>query len=233
MRVLVTRPLGDAEETATKLIALGHEAIVAPLLDITFRDGPALVLDGVQAILATSANGVRGLARRTPRRDIALLAVGAHSAATAHDFGFRDVRHANGDAAALVDLVVARCVPEKGELLHVSGSETRGDIGSRLAERGFRVRKEILYDAIAAISLPRPAAEALSGGALDAALFFSPRTARVFSDLVTRSGLAPACAKILGLAISEAAAAELRPLPFRDVRTAARPGEDALLALLE
>ena len=36
MRVLVTRPDDDAEETAAKLIALGHEPIVAPLLEIKF-----------------------------------------------------------------------------------------------------------------------------------------------------------------------------------------------------
>ena len=38
--------------------------------------------------------------------------------------------------------------------------------------------------------------------------------------------------KILALAMSPAVADELRSLPFRDVRTASRPNEDALLALL-
>ena len=45
------------------------------------------MLDGVQAILATSANGVRALARRTPRRDLPLFAVGPQTAARGAEAG--------------------------------------------------------------------------------------------------------------------------------------------------
>jgi len=232
MRVLVTRPLEDAEETAVKLAALGHEAIIAPLLDIKFCDGPEVALDKVQAVLITSANGVRALARRTTRRDVAALAVGTQSAATARELGFSDVRHANGSAAELVDLVVAYCSPEKGELLHAAGSETRGDLAGRLTAKGFKVNSDVLYDAVAARSFAQLAQDALSQNAVDAALFFSPRSARIYSDLVARSSFESACSKILALAMSPAVADELRSLPFREVRTASRPNEDALLALL-
>ena len=71
MRVLVTRPEDDARETAVRLKALGHEPILAPLISIRFIDGPDIDLAGVQALIATSSNGVRALARRTSRRDIA------------------------------------------------------------------------------------------------------------------------------------------------------------------
>jgi uroporphyrinogen-III synthase len=64
-------------------------------------------------------------------------------------------------------------------------------------------------------------------------LFFSPRTARIFSDLITRSDLKSACSTILALAISKATADELRALPFRNIRSAALPNEDAVLALLD
>src|SRR4051812_49138915 len=88
MRVLITRPLEDAEETGRQLALRGHEPLVAPLLSTQFFDGPEVALDGVQAILATSANGVRALARRTPRRDVALFAVGPQTAAQAQSLGF-------------------------------------------------------------------------------------------------------------------------------------------------
>ncbi len=83
MRVLVTRPKEDAEETAQLLAARGHQALVAPLLETRFFDGAALTLEGVQAVLATSANGVRALARRTARRDVPLFAVGPQTAEAA------------------------------------------------------------------------------------------------------------------------------------------------------
>ncbi len=204
---------------------------MAPLLDIAFRNGPEVALDGVQAILATSANGIRAFARRTLRRDVAVLAVGAQSGETARELGFADVRHAGGDAAALVDLTVALRAPQAGDLLHAAGSETRGDIAGRLTAKGFRVRSEILYDARAPQALPQAAQAALSRQAVDAALFYSPRTAQVFVDLVEQAGLQSACASVLAFAISPAAAAPLRALAFREIRTPARPNQDALLAL--
>jgi uroporphyrinogen-III synthase len=80
MRILVTRPAEDGADIARRLGDLGHEALLAPLLQVRFRDGAALELDGVQALLATSANGVRALTRQTERRDVPLFAVGPQTA---------------------------------------------------------------------------------------------------------------------------------------------------------
>ena len=97
MRVLVTRPLEDARETEAALKVRGHDAVVAPLLFVNFHDGPEMDLAGIQAILATSANGVRALARRTARRDLPLLAVGPQTAEAARESGFEDVKSADGE----------------------------------------------------------------------------------------------------------------------------------------
>ena len=101
MRVLVTRPVEDGEETARQLALRGHQSVLAPLLATQFWDGAEVTLEGVQAILATSANGVRALARRTARRDVPLFAVGPQTAEMAQAEGFSNLRNANGDARAL------------------------------------------------------------------------------------------------------------------------------------
>lgn len=232
MRVLVTRPDDDARETAAKLEARGHQAIPAPLLAIRAVTGPSIALEGVQAVLVTSANGIRALAPRTARRDIAVLAVGAQSGEVARALGFRDVRDAGGDAAALAALARATLSPDKGPLFHAGGKDTRGGLAETLTAQGFRVLSEVLYEAVATTELPDAAAAALAARAVDAVLLFSPRTAKIFVDLVTAAGLAGACAPVTALAISDAAARELARLPFRDIRVAARPDQDALLALL-
>jgi uroporphyrinogen-III synthase len=232
MRILVTRPRGDAEETAAKLAARGHEAVIAPLLDIRIRAGAEIALDDVQAVLVTSANGIRALATRTKQRDVKILAVGAQSALAARESGFADVEDAGGDAQALAGLATAFLNPQGGVLLHASGAETRGHLADILSIRGFTVRSEVLYDAVAAKTLPSESRSALVEGRLDAALFFSPRTARIFADIVMKEGLSAACRALDAICISEATALELRALSFRDVRIAAEPHQDALLALL-
>ena len=55
MRLLVTRPRDDAEAFAKILHARGHDAIVAPLMEMRVVAGAPLALAGVQGVLATSA----------------------------------------------------------------------------------------------------------------------------------------------------------------------------------
>ena len=123
MRALVTRPRAEAETLAAALAARGIAAIIEPLLDIRYRDLDApLDLDGVQAVLCTSANGVRALARLSPERGMPLFAVGDATAARARAEGFLEVHSAGGAVGDLVELIVGCLRPETGRLLHVAGS---------------------------------------------------------------------------------------------------------------
>src|SRR5437879_1421718 len=65
LRVLVTRPFEESESLAAALASRGVAALVEPLIQIRFSAPQALDLAGVQAVLFTSANGVRALARAT------------------------------------------------------------------------------------------------------------------------------------------------------------------------
>jgi uroporphyrinogen-III synthase len=233
MRILVTRPKDDAEETAAKLRARGHTVLVAPLLEIRFADGPEILFEGIQAILATSSNGVHALARRTHRRDLPLFAVGAQTARAARDAGFSSVRSADGDARMLARATVNWANPTGGALLHVAGAETKGELAASLRSAGFEVRTEILYDAAGVSEISADALMALKAGRLDAVLLFSPRSARIFSDCVVKAGAADSCAALMALCISPSASAALGALPFRTVHVAKRPDQEALLALVE
>ncbi|MBS0275776.1 MAG: uroporphyrinogen-III synthase [Proteobacteria bacterium] len=232
MRILVTRPEEDAAEISKVLRAMGHDVIAAPLLHIKFYDGPEIALDNVQAILATSANGVRSVARRTPRRDVPLFAVGPQTQAEARAAGFTSIRNANGDGAALARATVQWAMPQGGTLLHAAGAEASKFLVAELQKSGFTVRREVLYEAQAAERFPDVAARALKAGALDAVLHFSSRSARIFAECVTREGLATACEKLIALCIGDAAAKALSPLHFREIRVAEAPNQQALLDLL-
>jgi uroporphyrinogen-III synthase len=229
LRILVTRPREDGEQIATKLAALGHQALLAPLLEPRFRDGPEFVLDDVQAILATSANGIRALVRRTSRRDIAIFAVGPQTTDEARAAGFADVRNADGDSRTLAEAVVRWTTPEKGALLHVCGDDAPGTLVESLVQRGFSARRAALYAIEAATALSPEIRDALGRGAVDAVLFFSPVSAKIFLELC--AGMA--MANLTALCISPATAKVLPPGAFAAVRIAAAPNQAALLALVE
>ncbi|MBU6297108.1 MAG: uroporphyrinogen-III synthase [Alphaproteobacteria bacterium] len=230
MRVLLTRPKEDAEVFAERLRERGHAAVSAPLLTVRFHDGPALALGGVQAILATSANGVRALARRTDRRDLPVFAVGPQTAQEARKAGFARVECANGDVAALSKAVPRWAHTDTGALLHATDAEGARRLAVLLTAKGYAVNAMVLYDVAAATALPQDVVRALREGSLDAAVFFSPRGARIFRECILSADLARACAGLVAVCISQAVAEALSPLSFKEIRVAGRPNQDALLA---
>lgn len=231
LRALVTRQSDDAEPVAELLRGRGIEPLVEPLLFIERRGAGAaggLDVSGVQAFLLTSANGARALAAATGERRLSVLAVGDATARAARELGFAAVASAGGDVEDLARLAAAKLDPGAGALVHAAGSVVAGDLAGRLEASGFVVRRAVLYEAHTVDSLSPGTVEALRQGAIDMALFFSPRTAATFVTLAAKADVVAACRKVTAFCLSRAVAEALGPLSWREVRWAARPELAAL-----
>ena len=234
MRVLVTRPREDAERLAEPLRALGASVVNEPLLMIVPVAGPSLNLADVQAVLVTSANGARALAKAGERRDIPVFAVGDQSGRVARDLGFKRVESAGGDVNTLARLVSAGLDPAAGPLLHAAGSVQAGDLAGQLRPLGFEVRVVPLYDARPTAALSASVRQALAEGGFDAGFFYSPRTARTFVAHVRKANLSLPLTGMMGYALSQAVADALEPvLPPDRLRVADQPTQDAMLAIFQ
>ena len=230
MRVWITRPKEDAARLAEALRAQGIQVLIEPLIRIVFADGPPLALAGVQALLATSANGVRAFARRNQQRHVLVLAVGDASARAAWEEGFAAVESASGDVAALAGLVRLRLDPARGPLLHIAGTDVAGDLAGALAEAGFEYRREVLYTARAAQRLSDGLAADIRQGAVHAVLVFSPRTGKTLVRLVQAAGLAAEARRLICFCLSPAVGTAVAPLPWREAMVARQPSQAALIA---
>jgi uroporphyrinogen-III synthase len=233
IRALVTRPLDDSKPLAEALASRRVGAVIEPLMEVHYRAPVMLDLEGVQAILCTSANGVRALAHASGERGLPLFAVGDATASRARAEGFAAVESAGGDVTDLVRLAAARLCPQAGRLLHVAGNVVAGDLVGMLRAHGFTVDRTVLYETRAAAALSPIATRAMRSGAIDFALFFSPRTASVFVRLTGIARVAECCGSITALSISPAADAALADLPWHDRRVAERPNQPALLDALD
>lgn len=232
-RALITRPRAEAEALAALLARQGIEAVLEPMIEIVERRAPPLDLVGVQAILCTSANGVRSLARASTERGVPVFAVGDATAREARAAGFGEVASAGGAVEDLARLVGRRLCPSDGRLLHAAGSEVAGDLAGLLGAEGFMVERVVLYEARAADALTVATVRMIDGGEIALALFFSPRSAAIFARLAEAAGVGAGLAATTAISISPAADAPLGDLPFRQRVVAAAPTQAALLARIE
>ncbi len=226
--LLITRPDADAAPLIRHLNEMAVDCVAAPLLEIEFLDGPPLDVETVQAFLLTSANGVRALARRTDRRDIPCLAVGDATARTAAEEGFGNIESAGGDVDDLAKLAAHACKPKGGVLLHAAGSVSAGDLAAMLEPKGFKVWREMLYEAKAAASLPQTATEAIGGGGIDGVVLYSPRSAGLFRNLVAAADLERALPDLILFALSENVRAAAGS-GWGECIVAAHPDQESLL----
>ena len=233
MRALVTRPREDSEAVAQELGRRGLDVMIEPLLDI--EPVPEAVVDAAkaQAILVTSANGIRALAHLHADRSLPVWTVGDASARVARALGYSQVESAQGDVESLAELVAARVDPAAGVLLHAAGTVNAGDLAGRLGAQGCEVRRQVLYRAMTASGLSLDLRVALEQGSIGLALFFSPRTAATFARLVLAAGLGDSLARITAYGLSANVAAELAGLTWAALRQATEPTQAALLAVLD
>jgi uroporphyrinogen-III synthase len=236
MRLIVTRPAEDLPPLKAKLEAMGHEVLAAPLLAIVFTEAD-VAGKPYQAVIVTSANGARAIARHPERARIVAsdaIAVGPASAAASRDAGFARVEEAaGGDVEGVVAHVTTTRDPVAGPLLYASGEVTAGKLEEDLASHGFTVDRAILYAAQPADALPGNALAAVRSGTAQGVLLYSPRTASVWAALVAAANLTGNVGRLHHLCISANTAAAIRSaLPHVPVSIASVPTEQGMLALV-
>lgn len=225
-RIWITRAQPGAEVTAERVRALGHDAIVAPLLAVRVLPDVSVDLHGVAALAFTSANGVRAFADASGERTLKVFAVGAATAQAARQAGFKSVLSADGDVEALAEGIAVRRGELRGAVLHPGAAEPAGDLAGALEKHGVEARRLILYET-APVDVAGAEVEALSRS--DAVLLHSPRAAQVLAKLL-KAHPAP---KLRALGLSKAVVK-----PLARTRLAAKafppfPLEAALLNLID
>jgi uroporphyrinogen-III synthase len=236
MRLLITRPEPDALKLQAVLEDMGQEATVEPLLSVSFEDVSRLELDGVQALIATSRNGVRALRSTAllPRaRTLPLFAVGAATAVEARALGFEMVVAGAGTARALVTHIVSVLDPAAGLIAHLAGDTLAVNLKAELEPHGFRVLEWVVYRMQAATSFTDDVVEQLAMGEIDGVILLSARTAAVYAKLVRAHRLQEIVRPLLHFCLSAAVARRLAPLGQVAQITAQAPKLEEVLALIE
>lgn len=234
--VLLTRPVADAGPTVEALRRAGCAVMEAPVLEIVDMDDPLPDPAPYDALIFSSANGVRSLTRRGVGAEwlskIA-YAVGDGTAEAAQMAGFADVRAGPGRMSDLT----ARIAGERkapGRLLHISGADIRSDPALLLpAARGWRVDRVVLYRAVMLDGLTLPVLEALEARAVVAVLLYSARSAQAFLKAVANSGLRADFSGVHALCIADSVLESVQGVDWAGIHIAPTPDQSGMLALID
>jgi uroporphyrinogen-III synthase len=209
MRVLVTRPIDDAQIFAEALRRAGYEPVVSPALVMTREPGPEIDLAPFQAVLITSANAIRALAARTPQRGAKLICVGPASAEAARHAGFTAVAESQGEGVlGLLTTARASLDSKAGPLFYPSARNVAGALETDLKDAGFSVVRAIVYRMDLAARLTAEAESALGKTELHAVTYFSARSVQGAHQAARESKCLDQLLTLPAICLSEAVKAE-------------------------
>ena len=218
--LLMTRPLEAAHRFVAQLsdsVRDGLQVTYAPLIAVQPLD-QNIDLTNVDAVIFTSSNGVSAAAGALGGAGMQAFCVGQRTTQKAQKAGWQ-AEFSGATADDLVGDLSARGLD--GELVHLRGKHTRGNISDRLQGAGINCRDQVIYDQPLQI-LTDEAKAALSSSSDVVVPIFSPRTARQFADLC------PNDAKTHLIAMSDAVAEWLKPLNYKSLHICKTPDSQSM-----
>ncbi len=235
MRVVVTRPQGDADRIASLLRHRGHEVLIAPLMRAEPIAADLCGTSGTwSAVIITSARAPGAISGNRARKallDLPLFAVGRRSAQAATEAGFRNVHSAGGEVHDLVRLIAERHAGVIAPVLYLAGQERAADLIGELSKRGIQAQMRVVYRMVN-VPFPSELVEALTAGEVDEVLHFSKRSAENYLAGATAVGIAAQALAVRHVCLSDQVARPLAAAGASSLAIAARPEEAALIELL-
>lgn len=232
MRVLLTRPISDSQEIAQALRAKGFTVDLEPLMHVEFLPDPKIIIEHFQAIIFTSANGIRAYHNNNYNKKKCFYVVGERSGQVAQSLGLKEVISANGDVNKLSEKIITELKPTNGPLLYLSGAHVSGDLTGDLQRAGFSIERMPLYKTVERNHFTSETKKKLISGSFDYIPFYSPRSALIFKRLIEKAGLLNTLSTVSALCLSQNISNELNRMCWKQILVAKKPTQKDLYDLI-
>ena len=194
--VLITRPIEDAKIIADLVTQKGYAAFTEPFLKVVFEETSLPDLKIYEALIFTSANGVRAFCDKAQERNLPIFTIGKNTAEAARQAGFKIITNADGDVDALTKILPEN-MSEK-PYLHIRGKHISRSLSPQ--NQDLSIDEKILYHTEKIEEISDECLEMICRGKFSHILFFSERTAESFVNYIrTQKLIKTPNAQALGL----------------------------------
>ncbi|MEK6734246.1 MAG: uroporphyrinogen-III synthase [Pseudomonadota bacterium] len=221
MKLLITRPIKQAQEFSQQVENLGNEAIIYPLLEITNLNIDLEVIKKFDGIIITSRNALDSIFNLN--KEIKLYIVGKQTAEYANILDFKNVQFAGETITEL-----KKIINQKDNLLYCSGDNVTDDL------KGYKnIKRIIVYNSNPIKEISNNIIDFFYEKETKVISLFSLKTAENLLYLLNKYNLLLYCDKIILLALSSKIAAVFNDIKFKKILVAGRPDQQAMLSLIE
>ena len=200
-RILITRPLIDAQNDAEIFERAGYETWIEPLLIIQKTNQNIERPPQHSALIFTSANAVRLF--KTNDKTTPVYTVGPNTKKAAIESGYKTIQSADGNAKNLLQLI-KQTGDKNTSLLFPRGEHTAFPLAQKLREDGYHVIEHISYTATPASEFSQELITHIQQDSVQAVTIYSKRTAENFITLIKQHNLLAQLQNIKLLSISPA-----------------------------
>ena len=186
MNLLIIRPKEDAEVLSTDLNQIGIKSTIFPIFNFIHLNPLLPNVSEFSNVIISSRNGIRAFAEKFSERRITIYVVGEGSAKEAKKHGFKNVIIGNNNIIELIKIIKSKLNKDSGKVLNISGVYQNYDIVTELGQYGYKIENLVLYDLIPISYLSEGVLKKLENGIINGVLFFSPRSAILFSNLLKK-----------------------------------------------
>jgi uroporphyrinogen-III synthase len=151
--IVITRPESDAKALAERVSALGYEVVISPVSEIVIHEDALAKREMIKQadVMVVSSQHALGFLHRyidpAHWHDTPLYVPSEVTASLASEYGAKDVRAGEGDAATMLARVTREVKPNDGQILYVRGDEVRVDAQTNLSSLGYKIDGLVVYHA--------------------------------------------------------------------------------------
>lgn len=227
MNILITRPYDLAINSQNKISKLGKKSIVVPFILIKHL-GIKIEDDDYNYIVLTSQNAIDAFENNPWMKNKLILVVGSKTKELLLKKGCKEILLCEMNVNDLINSIY-RTIPIPANILYICGDYLSYDLKSSLKSKGYSVKSKVVYNSGTIIELSKDEIAQINKS-VKIVMFYSPRTAQIFTDLVLKHNIYTI--NKVAICISEKCADNIVNLQWRKVKIASTSNETKMLELI-
>jgi uroporphyrinogen-III synthase len=228
MKILLTRPYNLALNSRDKIVNLGKNPDIIPLIKIKYLNED-IIDDDFQYIILTSQNSALLFQANAWMKEKVILTVGEATKNLLMQLSCKNILLCEKDVSSLIN-AICRTIDKNSNILYICGDHLSCDLKEELKYYGYdNINSQVIYKSEAVKSLTKDQITIINQD-VSIIMFYSSRTAEIFFNLSQKYKFF--IDNKIAICISEKCAQHISHLKWKDIKIANYPNEDNMMELL-